>query len=154
MESEIIEIFEEVLEPIGFCRSKFVWRRHRVESIDVIDLQKSDYDNLFYVNLGIFFPQLGDLKNPPTYKCHIQVRLNRLHPEPQLLENILDQSEKWKVEKSERIGIVKYGIVEAEKLFFNRFSTLNAAAAFVPLMSQYGFAVSAPLYHYWERTKR
>lgn len=153
METELPELFNDILQPIGFSRGKLTWRRQSVESIHVVGLQKSVYENIFYVNLGIFYPRLEELKAPMPKDCHIQTRLGHLHPEPGMLEQVLDQSEKWKMEMHERTGVIKYGIMEAEKRFFRKFATMQAALDFMPQMSQNKFSVLAPLYHFWEKVR-
>ena len=58
----------------------------------VIDLQKSDYSDKFYINIGIYVKAIEDIKNPKSYKCHTVVRITSISNDymRDLLEKSLD----------------------------------------------------------------
>jgi hypothetical protein len=65
-----------------FKKKSRTWWRTTDDVIQVVNLQKSAYGERLYVNLGLYIRSLGSEQNPPEYRCHIRVRLERLVPEP------------------------------------------------------------------------
>lgn len=69
-----------VLKAARFANKGQSWFLDGDESIVVLNLQKSDFDDKYYVNLGIWLKSLGAVAFPAENKCHIQVRLTSLFP--------------------------------------------------------------------------
>jgi hypothetical protein len=64
-----------------FLRKGSTWYREFEETVLVIELQKSNYGDEYYVNLGVFVKSLTPtpVKLPPReYKCHIRCRAESL----------------------------------------------------------------------------
>ena len=142
MERDLLTLLDEVLTVSGFKRSGKIWRKQNPESIDVIGVQKSSFGEEFYINLGVFFPSLETLTRPATKDCHVQVRFNRVHPDPDMLELVLYPS----AESKDAIGVLKWGFLEAENTFFARFRTLELACQFLAQHPTTDFSILAPLY--------
>lgn len=75
------ESFVQAIAPLmkaqGFKKSNATWRRSDSESIAVLNVQKSPWGGgVYYVNLGVYFPDLGPLLAPTENKCHVQRRLD------------------------------------------------------------------------------
>jgi hypothetical protein len=147
VKEDLLQMLDDVLKPSGFKLSGNVWRRTNMETIDVVGLQKSAFSDSFYINLGVFFPFLKSLTNPLPKQCHIQVRFDAVHPDPEMLEPILSGGER----SIESTGVLKWGFTEADKVFFGRFKTLKSACQFLAEHPESGFAIEAALYHHWKQ---
>lgn len=65
----------QAAEPLGFSKRGENWYADRVESILVINPQKSQYSQQYYLNLGIYFKGLGTNLIPKEQDCHLRARL-------------------------------------------------------------------------------
>jgi hypothetical protein len=70
-----------LLKARGFVNKGQSWFLSGDDSTVVLNLQKSDFDERFYVNFGVWLKCLGEVAFPPENKCHIQARLTSLFPE-------------------------------------------------------------------------
>lgn len=70
-----------VLKTAGFASKSGSWYLSGRESIVVVNIQKSDFDEKFYLNFGVWLRSLGDADFPSESKCHLQARLTALFPE-------------------------------------------------------------------------
>jgi hypothetical protein len=71
----------EPLESAGFIKKGQSWYFDGKDTVVVANLQKSDWDDMYYINIGISLKALGDGKFPLAYKCHIFERAERVFPE-------------------------------------------------------------------------
>ena len=70
-----------------------------------VNLQKSQWGEQFYINLGIFLKALGNAKSPKENECHIRVRLSSLAEAREHLDSALDvESELTDEERTQVIG--------------------------------------------------
>jgi hypothetical protein len=76
MKSAIIQTVDKVLRAHGFSKSGATWHRDEEETTLVVNLQKSQYSDKFYVNLAVWLKALGNETNPKEHKCHIRGRLD------------------------------------------------------------------------------
>ncbi|WDF76661.1 DUF4304 domain-containing protein [Mucilaginibacter sp. KACC 22773] len=75
-EELILEIDAE-LKKLGFQRKSGSWYLNEKEVIKVVNLQKSNYSDLYYVNIGAYFKEIDGKENfPKEQQCHIRTRLN------------------------------------------------------------------------------
>jgi len=51
------------------------------EVIGVLNVQKSNYDDTFFINLGFWLRQIEDIQNPKNEQCHVLSRAEELWPE-------------------------------------------------------------------------
>ena len=70
--------FRAVAGGLGFSAKGSMAHRQSPEVIQVIDLQRSNYGRLYYVNLGIALKSLGATNVPREEQCHIRVRLDSI----------------------------------------------------------------------------
>jgi hypothetical protein len=73
--------FGDAMKVVGFARKGQSWFKNGGDSTVVLNLQKSDFDDKYYVNFGVWLKALGDVAFPSENKCHIQARLTSLFPE-------------------------------------------------------------------------
>lgn len=62
----------------GFSKKGTYWYAERGESILLITPQKSQYGQHFFLNLGVFFHELGSKQWPKISDCHLQSRLENV----------------------------------------------------------------------------
>jgi uncharacterized protein DUF4304 len=83
-----------LLNPAGFKEVGALWVRTFPEVSQVVGLQKSNFGNQYYINLGIAIRALGIPEPMKEEVCHIRIRAEALldpeSPVSQLLD--LDQS--------------------------------------------------------------
>ncbi len=68
------------LKSARFAAKGQSWYLDGKDSIVVLNLQKSDFDDKYYVNFGVWLRLLGAVDLPPVNQCHIQTRLTSLFP--------------------------------------------------------------------------
>jgi len=56
------------------------WYLHGPDCIVVLNLQKDEFSDLYYVNFGVWLLAFGDVQYPPENQCHIGARLEELFP--------------------------------------------------------------------------
>jgi hypothetical protein len=67
---------EAVLSGEGFSRRGDSWYRRSDEVVEVVNLQKSQYGNQYYINYALWLTALGDATFPKEEKCHIRMRVD------------------------------------------------------------------------------
>jgi hypothetical protein len=79
-----------MLKLAGFKKSGATWHRAGVSEIAVVNLQGSQWGPQFYVNLGVYFRELGTKAKPCEAECHIRSRLDAHVPDRTRLNQLLD----------------------------------------------------------------
>ena len=69
------------LDTEGFTRKGQSWFLRGPDAVAVINLQKYDYDELYFINFGVGLRALGGEEFPAENHCHIRARLERLFPQ-------------------------------------------------------------------------
>lgn len=75
------KLFGEVFSDSGFAKKGQTWFLSGKDAVVVVNLQKSDFADKFYVNIGIWLKALGESEFPKENHCQIQVRLGSLFSE-------------------------------------------------------------------------
>lgn len=109
-ENEIKLGIDEAVKEAGFLRKSTNWYREMNETILVINLQKSNYGDQYYINLGILVKDLpaypGSKPQPKAHQCHIQMRMGSEEPaEEKHLEQLLNRDDKTIASIDRRLGI-------------------------------------------------
>lgn len=65
----------------GFVAKGQSFFKDSAEIAIVINLQKSDFDEKYYVNLGVWLKGIAPAEFPSANKCHIQSRLTSIFPD-------------------------------------------------------------------------
>ncbi len=68
-------------EKAGFIKRGQSWYLDGKDVIVMTSLQKSDWGNLYYINIGIWLKALGNSSFPNENQCHIGFRAESLFPE-------------------------------------------------------------------------
>lgn len=93
-ESPIKLGINSVLLSEGFQHKLGTWYRDQEESILVVNLQKSNFGEQYYINLGVLLkgPQAATVRLPPKeHECHVRLRVEAATPaEEQALTALLN----------------------------------------------------------------
>src|SRR4051812_3354033 len=73
-QSSIEQVIAERLKPLGYLKRATTWHRERDQLISVLNLQKSQWGEGWYINLGVYLRALGDEERPPEARCHVRCR--------------------------------------------------------------------------------
>lgn len=63
-----------------FLKKGQSWYLRGSTCVVVLNLQRDDFSDLYFVNFGIWLSSLGDAQYPPENHCHVRARLERLFP--------------------------------------------------------------------------
>ena len=70
-----------VLGGSGFTRKGSTWFATSADVVTVVNLQKSDHGNYYYLRCGLHLRSLSEEWQPKINKCHIQFALEAFIPE-------------------------------------------------------------------------
>jgi hypothetical protein len=105
-------IFTEQLSLFGFTKHSVGWYYTNNELVIVINLQKSSYERLYFLNVAVWLNKIkGVCAYPKENICHIRVRAERLFESiPQELNprKLFDFNESISEEKIESIKLFIY----------------------------------------------
>ncbi len=75
---DLLQLVNGHLKPLGYRKSGNAFYLHNVDTIAVIEFQKSRFSESFYVNMGVWIAELcpNRIKNPKGYDCHVFKRLD------------------------------------------------------------------------------
>ena len=71
----IHQILKAVLMPIRFSRKGSSWYRRTQDVVQVVNLQKSQYGDQYYLNYALWLLALGDASFPREEMCHVRFRI-------------------------------------------------------------------------------
>lgn len=132
MNIPVKDILNEELKLLGFKKKGARWYRDNEDVISVVGLQKSQWGDQHYINLGIWVKLLGDVDFPEVKDCHIQCRLENVTiDQANDLAKALDEEDGWRMEAEERREIIKLGVGNADFLFFHELNTLEKIKKFI-----------------------
>lgn len=104
---DLVNIFDSILKPYGFIRKGNYWKQSGDELIKIINLQKSQWGNQYYINYGFNFKDLQyDEKAMHIYR--------RIGSKDASGNNILDFEENL---PGDRTKMVKNLLMDILKLF-------------------------------------
>lgn len=89
---EVENSLRGLLKSAGYRKSRLSWHRSSETAVSVLNLQKSSWSDLYYINCGVSLLGLDPNPRPPEYKCHIRIRVEPLvdHSLDSGLAEILD----------------------------------------------------------------
>jgi len=72
-----------VLKEAGLRRKGSNWFWDTEDAVVVVNLQKSNFGDQYYVNLALWLRALGDAQEPKEQLCHVRLRATALDGEEQ-----------------------------------------------------------------------
>lgn len=74
----LIKTFNEEITKFGFKKNACLWYKKLENVIYILELQKSSYSSLYYLNVSVYFIEIDNNDKIPKEKdCHIRTRLNK-----------------------------------------------------------------------------
>lgn len=123
MKNILTVTLDHALTASGFTKNGDTWYSEKSETILVVNLQKSQWGEQYYINLAAWFKELGESKFPPKeHLCHVRTRLTSLTNGS--LEKALNLESK-ELDDSRREPIVGKAIKEVAIPFLDQCSTLK-----------------------------
>ena len=71
---------DDALRPAGFKKKAATWYLQNDEIIALLNLQKSNYDTTYFLNLGFWIRAIEDVEFPKHEQCHVRSRAQTLWP--------------------------------------------------------------------------
>jgi hypothetical protein len=103
-----------VLKPLGYRKRGATWHLDREDVISVVNLQKSQWGDDLYLNLGIYLKRGGEELRPAEARCHVRCRLTSLAAcemprDPETLGSLVKKvAVPWLDRLSTREGLVQF----------------------------------------------
>ena len=96
---EQIKALAVLLKPLGFKKTRGTWHRTTEDTIQIINVQGSQWGPEYYLNVGTYLRALGEELTPPEYRCHVRARI---HPPEHPAEALVQEIQGW----FQRFGVV------------------------------------------------
>jgi hypothetical protein len=129
MASENNKMLQQALAPalkrLGFKKSGATWRKGCSNAIVVLNIQGSQWGPTFYINLGIYFRELGELIEPNECVCHVRTRLTELVPDRNRLNELLDFGKS--IQEGDRLQEIEALVTEYGLSWLATVSTIKGA---------------------------
>jgi hypothetical protein len=77
--------FGAPMQKAGSVKKGQSWYFEGKDAVVVINLQKSDWSELYYINLGIWLKAFGEATFPQFNHCHLYYRVEHFFPEQRAL---------------------------------------------------------------------
>jgi len=92
MVDPIRSAFETFASEVGYTRNRGGWYWRGIEVVSVLNLQKSNFGDVYYINVAESLLEAAQDVFPRENRCHVRTRLSLLVPEAELpeLELLLD----------------------------------------------------------------
>jgi hypothetical protein len=138
----IVVALDETLRREGYARRGKTWYRQDPETISLVDLQKSNWSQKYYINVATTLRDEGTPTHPAQNKCGVRGRVTDLTPERERVERALDLTDEGLADE-ERCEILRRTLIEDVLPVLRSFQTKSGIRDFVA--SRYGpkFAVTA-----------
>lgn len=77
---DVTKLIDRALKHKGFTRTGLTWRTDSEEVLAVLGLQKSNYDQSWFLNVGFWIRELGEAQKTSIRQehCHVQARAQEL----------------------------------------------------------------------------
>jgi hypothetical protein len=138
-------VIGSVLQKFGFGETgSRQWLRKNASVWNLVELQKSDSGDQYFVNLGVWMPSLDSNPKPRVRNCHLQIRLERFGSSSEQIEEALD-FEHTQMPAERRQFEIYCAMNDAEQKFFGVFTSLNAAIKYLSSHPTGHFAVHRDL---------
>jgi hypothetical protein len=73
-QKDLEQAIARVLKPLGYTKRAATWHRDREQVVSLVNLQKSQWGEDWYLNLGVYLKALGSEVRPTEARCHVRCR--------------------------------------------------------------------------------
>lgn len=140
-QKQLANAIKPLMRSAGFKRSSFNWHRKSEGVVQVLNFQGSQWSKFVYVNLGIYFSELGSKENPREYECHIRERLSAVAPDLAQCNRLFDLENDIAFEQ--RCDEVTKLIQDVALQWLDRCSTKPGAKSYLKYEKRHGLPVTA-----------
>jgi hypothetical protein len=123
-ETALQELITSVLADAGFRKRRSTWFRTRDDTIQVVDLQKSQWGGQYYLNVGVYVRSLGRATVPKEHECHLRTRLTSLDAQHREKIDAALDLERVDLPGDERRDILATALREVALPFLDQHSTV------------------------------
>ena len=88
--TDIERLLARILKPEGFRKKGRTWRLEAPETITVVNLQRSQWSETYYLNLGVLVKSMKSIAEPKGYQCQFRERVAELMPDRMRGHDIFD----------------------------------------------------------------
>ncbi|KAF0144252.1 MAG: hypothetical protein FD156_1937 [Nitrospirae bacterium] len=78
---EFKKAIAEPLRASGFLSRGQTWYLDGQDAIAIINIQKYEYSEMYFINVAFWLKALGYMEFPPAHKCHLDFRVESLFPQ-------------------------------------------------------------------------
>lgn len=91
MPNPLLLALADTLRAAGFARKRpSSWFRSTPDVVQVVNLQKSQWGDQYYVNFAVWLLALGHAELPPQAQCHVRLRADDIVSSKVELRRLLD----------------------------------------------------------------
>lgn len=76
--TELKRKVDGLMQAAGYLKKSAAWYKRGRDALVVVDLQKSDFGNYYYMNVGVALAELMATDFPKVKDCHISMRADGL----------------------------------------------------------------------------
>ena len=125
---EVAKLISTSLAVLGFKKRGNSWYRSNDEVVQVVNLQKSQWGEQYYENLGVLIRILDDTLMPRPARCHLVARLSMLVQNNSGEDYVIDLE---KPEPFNNIQRVLGALENSKRIFLEKCSTLKGILKFL-----------------------
>lgn len=103
---DIDKTVKDVLTPHGFVFKKSSWYRTSNGLIQIINFQKSQFANMYYMNLGIDERTGQDFIYKPEYQFPVRLRVDMIISDKQLIDALDYEKECSEISRNEKMEVL------------------------------------------------
>ena len=103
---DIDKTVKDILTPCGFVFKKHSWYRVSDDFINIINFQKSQFSNKFYMNLGVDERTGQKIKYKPEHLFSVRLRVDMIILDKQLLDALDFESDCSETSRKEKLEIL------------------------------------------------
>ncbi len=132
------------LKAQSFSKKRLCWRRKTDDTIIVVDLQRSQWGEQYYLNVAVAPKLLDPPESPKEHQCDVRVRIDEVRGDAEVFQTCFDLENDQLTDEDRRriVGIVFADSVEP---LIQLFATLDGVAKYVRSPESRGALVSLKL---------
>ena len=87
---ELVSVLSTRLKELNYRKQNLNWRKKNNSITIMFNIQNSYYSKEdFYINLGIYIHDIGDVDTPKIYECQVQQRIEARYDADELVKILL-----------------------------------------------------------------
>lgn len=145
-QKQLASAIAPLMKDSGFKKSRFNWHRNMDNVVQVLNLQGSQWSKSMYVNLGIYFLEIGSEEKPLEHDCHVRERLTGVSTDLARCNELCDFENT--IPELQRYQEIAELIQDAALPWLARCSTKEGARKYIQSEKKHGLPVSIDVKKY------